>query len=166
MSRAISIKTMEKHYGYRKLEPGHIRIFELFPATSRDAQVRCSILTTSMLLAPRYEAISYEWGCPKRIAKISTPEGCLKVYQSLYHALQALREQRRPRVLWADGISVNQEDPEEISEQFEIMDLVYESSRDDAGPIYGTIVSGGSHRPHNYKPFSITFFYDIKVCRV
>lgn len=113
---------------YQILEPGHIRLLELSPATNGDTKVECSIRYTPLLSAPKYEALSYQWGSSERIAEINTLGGHLKINKSLYQALQAVRWKDRPRILWADGVCVNQQDKLEVSNQLAIMDAVYERS--------------------------------------
>jgi hypothetical protein len=87
---------------------------------------------------PRYEALSYCWGDPKRqhTVYIESPslEGedlsgpaifSLSIGHSLYEALKHLRRADEPRVVWADAVCINQADLEERSAQVKRMAAIY-----------------------------------------
>jgi hypothetical protein len=79
-----------------------------------------------------YEALSYEWGSPEREKEILIDNhghrSCLRITQSLYHALHDLRGEdssSASRLVWADGVCINQDDLEERAQQVSIMGSIY-----------------------------------------
>lgn len=80
----------------------------------------------------KYEAVSYVWGDPLDTVDIFAMDfdqggglGVLSITQSLYDALQKLRFRDALRILWADGICINQEDLAERGHQVSIMRNIY-----------------------------------------
>ncbi|KAI8683435.1 HET domain-containing protein [Fusarium keratoplasticum] len=90
-----------------------------------------------------YEAVSYHWGSPIlsrivlcREARLSetgeayeTPEVAMPVTASLFEALRCLRLKDRPRLLWIDGLCINQYDTAEKNRQVKKMFEIYRLSR-------------------------------------
>ncbi|KAM6538208.1 hypothetical protein FALCPG4_000089 [Fusarium falciforme] len=90
-----------------------------------------------------YEAVSYHWGSPIlsrivlcREARLSetgeayeTPEVAMPVTASLFEALRCLRLKDRPRLLWIDGLCINQYDTAEKNRQVKQMFEIYRLSR-------------------------------------
>jgi hypothetical protein len=72
-----------------------------------------------------YEALSYVWGDPSMTQKFETPEGHLSLTKSLSSSLMRLRHNDRPRVVWADGICINQASEEGKIQQVMLMDQIY-----------------------------------------
>ena len=113
---------------YSELQEGEIRLFKLLPAEhDRDALV-CHIFHIRLDSGPNYEAISYEWGGKQRKAHIETTMGMLMIHESLENALRSMRCRDRPCVLWADCISINQENKAEIDDQLLLLHKAYESA--------------------------------------
>jgi Heterokaryon incompatibility protein (HET) len=74
-----------------------------------------------------YEAISYEWGEPDRTHCIIV-DGCvLGIAESLFYALRDIRHESsdKDRVVWADAISINQDDLAERESQVAFMGSIY-----------------------------------------
>ncbi|KAJ3469981.1 hypothetical protein MRS44_000080 [Fusarium solani] len=90
-----------------------------------------------------YEAVSYHWGSPIlsrivlcREARLSEtgeayeiPEVAMPVTASLHEALRCLRLKDRPRLLWIDGLCINQYDTAEKNRQVKQMFEIYRLSR-------------------------------------
>ena len=78
---------------------------------------------------PVYEALSYAWGSEANPASIVVVEGereyTLAVTQNLAEALRHLRYDERPRTLWIDAISVDQQNFEERGLQVRRMPDIY-----------------------------------------
>ncbi|KAM7206030.1 Heterokaryon incompatibility protein (HET) domain containing protein [Rhypophila sp. PSN 637] len=82
---------------------------------------------------PQYEALSYTWGQPGGDAFVIVEEDAgegvsytkLPVWNNLMVALRHLRLLDTPRVLWIDGICINQADNEEKGHQVQRMAMLY-----------------------------------------
>lgn len=72
-----------------------------------------------------YEALSYVWGQAILSHRLSTSRGTIRITQSLAAALQHLRHKHKFRIIWADGICINQDDSKERGHQVKMMDRVY-----------------------------------------
>ncbi|KAI1411478.1 heterokaryon incompatibility protein-domain-containing protein [Hypoxylon sp. FL1857] len=76
-----------------------------------------------------YEALSYVWGDSTRTHLIHLRNGySLPITSSLYHALRNLRptgDLELPRLLWADGVCINQDDMDERAQQVRMMSTIY-----------------------------------------
>lgn len=75
---------------------------------------------------PKYEAMSYAWGSPKRQRGIthSGTSAQLRVTENCFSALYDLCGMG-PRVLWVDAVCINQEDILERSKQVAMMAHIY-----------------------------------------
>jgi Heterokaryon incompatibility protein (HET) len=78
--------------------------------------------------APEYEAISYVWGDPFRVAEIEIDGMPLALTQSLHDALKRLRHPDQPRRLWADQVCINQDDVIERGQQVRFMNQIYKNA--------------------------------------
>ncbi|KAI8692519.1 HET domain-containing protein [Fusarium sp. Ph1] len=90
-----------------------------------------------------YEAVSYCWGPPilshivlcreaihsKTSGIYESPEVAMPVTASLHETLRCLRLKDRPRLLWIDGLCINQYDAVEKSRQVKRMFEIYRLSR-------------------------------------
>lgn len=75
----------------------------------------------------RYEPISYAWGTDHTRNYSMICDGrVLGLSNSLHGALQRFRLPDKPRVLWADQICINQNDPHERSNQIRFMHNIYQ----------------------------------------
>lgn len=79
----------------------------------------------------RFEALSYEWGHDQErhhTLSLQDGNGEIRITEALHSALAQLRYQppsTDDRVIWADGICINQDDLEERAQQVAIMELIY-----------------------------------------
>ena len=118
-------------YSFDPLPNGHIRLLKLMPHRDKNAPIQCHILS-HFLCDPDsgdgphlYEALSYVWGSPAKPRFVSTEEGSLAITRNLHAALVRLRDCSFPRIIWADGICINQEDLQERGHQVQMMALIY-----------------------------------------
>ncbi|TQN64978.1 Heterokaryon incompatibility protein 6, OR allele, partial [Colletotrichum shisoi] len=119
-------KTRRGYLTYSKLDPEHIRLLELKPATKRLDPIRCSLRTVPLgQAALDYEAISYVWG-DKSLAKIVEVDGAdVHVTGNLFDVLLNIRRQDSVRTVWIDALCINQEDLGERCHQVSIMGHIY-----------------------------------------
>lgn len=114
-----------------------IRLMTLLPGTGSDP-IQCSLAVVKPISGIRifdkqlkppdiiyYEALSYVWGDVSKTEQIICDGKLLKITESLAVALRALRQPERSRVLWADGICINQQDTEERSSQVLLMSSIF-----------------------------------------
>jgi hypothetical protein len=126
-------------YVYKSLPIGnYIRILEL-EAGSWTSQINFKLLAidmTNQRPESSYEAISYTWGTPERVVQ-GHCDGCsMMLTENLAEALRQTRFLNKSRLLWADGVCINQEDLQERTAQVKMMALVYQNAK-------GAIVSLG-----------------------
>ncbi|CZR52932.1 uncharacterized protein PAC_02810 [Phialocephala subalpina] len=72
-----------------------------------------------------YEALSYTWGSEEMTDKIDANGKELGVTQNLYLALQYLRFENQDRILWIDGLCINQQNHKEKGHQVQQMGNIY-----------------------------------------
>ena len=113
-----------------------IRLLNLFPGKGSE-ELRCSLQIVKPFedvnifkASPQtakysYEAISYVWGDAKLRDAIICDGKTLSITLSLGNALRRVRLPKEKRVLWADGICINQEDKEERGHQVMLMAAIY-----------------------------------------
>jgi hypothetical protein len=82
----------------------------------------------------KYEALSYTWSDCKvppewRNSKVLCNGNWIKVGDNLGFALRRLRSISQPRVIWVDGLNINQADKREQSEQVQAMSSIYSQAR-------------------------------------
>ena len=116
-------------FSYLELQPGEIRLLKLLPATNESEQIRCELLHAPLHSAPSYEAISYEWRSTPGTARVEAATGTLDISKTLEHALRGMRWKETARMLWADGICINQDNGDEVQSQLPMMGKIYELSR-------------------------------------
>ncbi|KAF2497458.1 hypothetical protein BU16DRAFT_456493, partial [Lophium mytilinum] len=114
-------------YNYSPLQPSKddfrlITILEPDPA--RPDLISCTIRHVSLASPPPYVALSYLWGDATRVRQIVLNGYTFGVTQHLYDALLSLREHGLLTV-WADALSINQEDVDERGQQVLRMGAVY-----------------------------------------
>ncbi|KAG4433346.1 hypothetical protein IFR05_011174 [Cadophora sp. M221] len=103
-----------------------IRIITLLPpALFAPHEIECTITTARFSSKPIYEALSYVWGEPVFNRRVYIGDKELNITASLATALQQLRYRDRPRRLWVDAISINQNDDAEKISQIPLMAQIY-----------------------------------------
>nr|XP_036583874.1 heterokaryon incompatibility protein [Colletotrichum truncatum]KAF6793133.1 heterokaryon incompatibility protein [Colletotrichum truncatum] len=89
------------------------------------SDIECSLRTFGLDNIPAYTAISYAWGDRRDNVRILIDGRPRMVTTSLRDALIALRDSVHAIWVWADAISINQSDIQELSRQVQIMDKIY-----------------------------------------
>lgn len=119
---------MSTRFQYDRLsEPGNIRLICLRP-DRESAPLQIELKVVALDSAPEYAALSYVWGPATPSKKIHIGHTTFEVRPNLYHALKTLRA-RSISTLWADAISINQEDEDERSRQLKLMTFVFRSAK-------------------------------------
>ena len=119
-----------RKYVYKPLEsPSNIRVLAVEPG-SYGSDIRCSLREVQPGDGTIYTTISYVWGEPKFPCRVSCTSldnvsGILCMTESLYAALQTIRQVDQPMTVWADGICINQDDLDERSQQVLLMRKLY-----------------------------------------
>ena len=89
----------------------------------------CELTTTHLDEAPSYEAISYAWGDPNNKIEISCNEMPFWITVNLHEALKRFRHEDEPRILWADGLCIDQLNDVEKGHQVGFMTEIYRQSQ-------------------------------------
>ncbi|KAI1094004.1 heterokaryon incompatibility protein-domain-containing protein [Rostrohypoxylon terebratum] len=133
---------------YQKLQkPDSIRLLELQAGKEQDPLVCFMLHVDSILTAPAYECISYVWGDPKDTEEIWCGNAAVhdpsplwrdvpselgnailvsfSITKSLAGILRRLRLSDAKRIVWADGICINQQDLQEKGRQVALMGKIY-----------------------------------------
>lgn len=124
----IALPTSSKH---------EFRLLRLHPG-KEDTEISCDLEVADLENSLPYEALSYTWGDPKGPECDIPCRGDLKadyyikvhgkgfrVGYNLMSALQHLRLETSPRIMWIDAICINQTDNEEKSYQVRSMHKIY-----------------------------------------
>ncbi|KAE8451801.1 hypothetical protein EG329_002641 [Mollisiaceae sp. DMI_Dod_QoI] len=112
-------------FEHSPLPPGQFfRLLKILPG-SVDDPTQCELLTLEFETAPDYEPISYAWGDPAMSHEITCNGYSMFITKTLFQALRRFR-QAQPRLLWADGICINQNDEAEKGVQVQFMSNIYE----------------------------------------
>ena len=98
------------------------------PAAERQP-LSCSLSIVSLENKPDYETLSYVWGDPSLVNEIIADGSVINITKNLRTALWYLRSPDVPRVIWADGICINQSDLDERSFQVQMMGDIYRQAR-------------------------------------
>ncbi|KAH7026628.1 heterokaryon incompatibility protein-domain-containing protein [Microdochium trichocladiopsis] len=129
-------------YQYQTLKPGYIRLIELLPGRADDAlagelievflhEYESDSTSSSNGACRSFEALSYVWGSdakPHNLISSSGGGALLPMTASLHGFLVRLRYSDRQRLVWADGICINQNDTREKEQQVGLMARIYRSA--------------------------------------
>ncbi|PVH78200.1 hypothetical protein DL98DRAFT_377834, partial [Cadophora sp. DSE1049] len=108
----------------RLSENERTRLIILEPGEPTD-ELRCHLKHICSLQDHDYEALSYAWGVESLEHTIQCSGMKIQITANLDDALRQLRYPDRPRLLWVDAISINQDDLAERSRQVRIMREIY-----------------------------------------
>jgi hypothetical protein len=86
----------------------YIRLLTLQPSSNYEDLVVCRLTAVRLKRAPPYEALSYHWGDSTHNQLILVNGRQKLITRSLLLALKDLRQPFRSRILWADGLCINQ----------------------------------------------------------
>ncbi|KAL7895311.1 hypothetical protein HDV63DRAFT_360438 [Trichoderma sp. SZMC 28014] len=127
ISNAIS--NPKSTYRYSSLPVGWIRLLRLLPHPDEDAIIKCELVHYPLLSSGKgthlYEALSYVWGSEEKPRRICVDGDDLYITENLHTVLLRLRDAAFERIIWADGICINQDDIEERSLQVQYMMNIY-----------------------------------------
>ena len=165
-----------------------IRLLNLFPGKGSE-ELRCSLQIVKPFedvnifkASPQtakysYEAMSYVWGDAKMRDVIICDGKTLSITLSLANALRRVRRPKEKRVLWADGICINQEDKEERGHQVMLMAAIYSAAQqvlcwlgeDDSNSVGDHGKNHGSDREVKHAQYTFDLArrlsYDLEVPR-
>jgi hypothetical protein len=116
-----------------------IRILDLWPADEQWG-IEADLRTVRLADHPTFEALSYEWGDPKKSYSISVRGKRFRVTANLWNALHNVRHETVTKALWVDAICIDQTNLDEKSSQVPLMSLIYRR----AGTV---LISLGKHAP-------------------
>lgn len=129
-------RSVKPSYEYETLPKGRTRLLVLLPGL-REAAIRCSLKTVVLadfedrftvscqLELGVYEALSYCWGTSSATKTIDCDGQLLEIRANLETTLRFFRYEDKPRVLWVDGICINQKNNREKSQQVSLMGVIY-----------------------------------------
>ncbi|KAK1753766.1 heterokaryon incompatibility protein-domain-containing protein [Echria macrotheca] len=127
-------------YQYANLESGQIRLLELLPGVDNDPlQGNLRVVQLShQQFGPdteketiSFEALSYVWGSDSKPFTLQTPTGSIPLTESLYGFLARLRREidsNKTRLLWADGVCIDQDSTLEKEVQVRLMPSIYSTA--------------------------------------
>ncbi|KAL1628591.1 hypothetical protein SLS56_005823 [Neofusicoccum ribis] len=107
--------------------PDSIRLLEIHPGP-HSAPLTCHLVLSRLNPStppPSYEAISYVWGSVSARTSLHCNTQALSVTQNLGDALKRFRLPTTPRVVWVDGLCINQADDREKGHHVKRMRLIY-----------------------------------------
>lgn len=120
-------------YTYDYLNKGEFRLILICAQRPDDATdiVRCEILPYTLSEPPEYIALSYAWGdvSDKRKILMQRSKMTVSVSASLEAALRALRDPQTATLVWADALSIDQQNPTEKADQVRLMTQIYQKAK-------------------------------------
>lgn len=153
---ASSVRTSviaDRHYQYKPLEDSYIRLVRILP--ERKTMLRCELVHVPLRKVPRYFAISYAWGDAGDTRKIELEGSLVRISLSLHGALNALRQKSESVLVWADALSIDQQNAEERTQQIQMMGSIFASAasvavwlgpeKDDSTEAIGLLFELASH---------------------
>lgn len=133
-SRSKMNNSCNKEFSYQRIPTTshgpRIRLIELLPGSS-DQIIECKMMFSFLEETPAYEALSYTWvnsgkiWIPNSPTPIVCDNALLDIPKSLETALCHLRNPQESRIIWADAISINQQDDDEKTHQVHLMRDIY-----------------------------------------
>ncbi|KAK3369369.1 heterokaryon incompatibility protein-domain-containing protein [Lasiosphaeria ovina] len=132
-----------KPFIYRPINrPRTIRLLKIFPGDLGEpikVLIRHACIDDSDL--PEFSALSYTWGSSELSHSIECRDSEISITASLHAALHAVRYTDAFRVVWADGVCINQTDNVEKASQVCMMKDIYR--RADEVTVYLGETQGG-----------------------
>ncbi|KAH6898141.1 heterokaryon incompatibility protein-domain-containing protein [Thelonectria olida] len=107
----------------------YIRLLTIHPAQNLSGPIVCGIRAVKLSEAPKYEALSYTWRPVNPLHPIKLNKRVFQVQHNLFLALQRLRRQDWPRVIWIDAICNDQSNIPERNSTVSFMRDIYASAR-------------------------------------
>jgi hypothetical protein len=107
----------------------HIRILRLLPGAKED-RLCCDLKVVSIDKAEdTYDAISYVWGDLESTEDVLCNGQRIPVTTNLADALRQIRSREKTKLLWADAISIDQNNNQEKGHQVKRMGRVFQAAR-------------------------------------
>ncbi|MCJ1461447.1 hypothetical protein MMC07_000044 [Pseudocyphellaria aurata] len=130
-------------YEYQPLQypKGEIRLLSFVNSSRSTSKLNINLRTVSLSEAPTYAAVSYSWGEHPILSQSVICDGKpLKITESLHRAIShiskvvqepdsTVSKQHTPFLLWADAISINQQDTEERNDQLQVVGKIYSQAQ-------------------------------------
>jgi hypothetical protein len=121
-----------------------IRLIDLHPLSANTTSgsssqsdpvpISCTIYPASLDSLPPFKALSYTWGntwgTSSSNQTITICNNAFQITSSLFTALRHLRHPTKTIALWIDQICINQNDPEEKSQQVPLMAQIYSGAEE------------------------------------
>lgn len=124
----LNIMATTPNPAYSPLEARIIRLIRL-EAGQYDDPIRFSLESVSLDSDPIYEAISYCWGDHTARQEVICQDISMSITTSLWCALREFRDSAQHRILWADGVCINQQNENEKKHQVRLMRDIYATAR-------------------------------------
>ncbi|XMA14572.1 hypothetical protein WAI453_007363 [Rhynchosporium graminicola] len=102
-----------------------IRLVKIEPGNEQRELIRLSISQTRLRVAPKYDALSYEWGTRMWDKHVLCNGQELQVTKNLAVALKSLRLADESRWIWIDAVCIDQANIPERNQQVSIMRNIY-----------------------------------------
>jgi hypothetical protein len=118
-------------YAQSQLTGRMIRLLFISPSSDPHRQLECHCCPYEIDDAPPYEALSYVWGdadSATNVAILLNDEN-ITIGSGLAIALTRLRRADETRVVWADGLCIDQSNNLEKSHQVPMMGSIYSMAR-------------------------------------
>ena len=114
-------------FQYEPLDDNSSRFRLLRLQLIENSTIKCELEPSIITDCEPYEALSYTWGSNEKVETITVNGKALDITDNLYAALKHLALPDKERLLWIDGICINQEDDaySEKSQQVQLMRSIY-----------------------------------------
>lgn len=110
--------------------PSETRLLELYPAKTTTQLLSGGLRVVNLDDEHDYEALSYEWGSMELTQKLYLDDGSyVAIAESLFHALRDIRHERTERLIWADGLCINQSNLKEREQQVSSMGFIFRRAK-------------------------------------
>ena len=98
-----------------------IRLLKVLPSLSTESPIKCEIEWHEVANLPKYKAISYTWGKPLLVHKITVDETSVMITRSAQDVLQNIRSSWKTELIWIDAICIDQTSNDDKAEQIPLM---------------------------------------------
>ena len=102
----------------------HIRLMKLVPGQATD-NIECTFSIFDIDAAPKYQALSYEWGAKFRPELIRINDRITSIRRNLWKFLSRLKSHGYHGYLWCDAICIDQNNYHERNHQVQLMSQIY-----------------------------------------
>ncbi len=126
-----TVRKRSDFYDRLDADSREIRLLEICPSTDFSSPIVCSLVKAQLNedSPPEYMALSYAWGDAKNTSYIEINGATRKVTTSLAIALRHIRKPDEEVVIWADAVSINQNDVTERNHQVSMMSSIFRLAR-------------------------------------